>query len=382
MTGVDDLVALPGTVRARTPEQTWQAVAGYLLDYGITRVADLTGLDCVGLPVWTAIRPASRTLSTSQGKGATDLLAKLSAVMEAIELWHVEQPLPVAACGPAADVAPDCPVAALPLTVPYPGHTLARVVWEWTPGTALLSGEKVLLPVDLVRRRAQRPEWSPDLLRATSTGLACGNTRDEALVHALFEVVERDVLYQDGQLDGRRRTLIAPATVDDPHGREVIDRLVAAGMALEIALVDGPYGLPVCVVYLWSDDHPVVFAGGGCHSNPAIALSRALTEAAQSRLTVIAGTRDDLPSDPASFDIPPFRPARTTGLTPWPEATDHFDGAGGGFAQQARDVARRVAHVTGHQPVALDLSDPASPVHAVQVVCPGTRSRIRRVMPR
>ncbi|MFC5204682.1 YcaO-like family protein [Streptomyces kaempferi] len=39
-----------------------------------------------------------------------------------------------------------------------------------------------------------RPEWSPDLLRATSTGLARGNSRNEALLHALFEVVERDML--------------------------------------------------------------------------------------------------------------------------------------------------------------------------------------------
>lgn len=380
--GVDDLVALPGTVRALTPEQTWEAVAGRLPEFGITRVADLTGLDCIGLPVFTAIRPASLTLSTSQGKGATGLLAKLSAVMEAIELWHVEQPLPVAAHGPAAEVAPNCPVAALPLTVPYPEHTLARMVWEWTHGTGLASREKVLLPVDLVRRRAQRPEWSPDLLRATSTGLACGNTRDEALLHALFEVVERDVLYGDGQSGGRRRTLIAPGTVDDPHGREVIDRLVAAGMALEIALVDGPYGLPVCVAYLWSEDYPVVFAGGGCHSDPAIALTRALTEAAQSRLTAIAGMRDDLPSDPSNFDTPPFHPAKSTGLAPWPEVTDHVAAAGGGFAEQAGDVARRVARVTGHEPVALDLSDPAGPVHAVQIVCPGTRSRIRRSMPR
>ncbi|WP_245881832.1 YcaO-like family protein [Streptomyces milbemycinicus] len=379
---IEDLVRLPGTVRARTPDQTWEAVAGRLPEFGITRVADLTGLDCIGLPVWTAIRPASQTLSTSQGKGATAMLAKLSAVMEAIELWHVEQPLTVAAHGPAAEVAPNCPVVALPLTVPHPEHALARMVWEWTPATGLISGEKALLPVDVVRRRAQRPEWSPDLLRATSTGLACGNTRDEALLHALFEVVERDVLYRDGQAGGRRRTLVAPATLDDPHGREAVGRLVAAGMALEIALVDGPYGLPVCVAYLWSEDYPVVFAGGGCHSDPAIALTRALTEAAQSRLTAIAGTRDDLPSDPGSFDTPPFHPANTTGLTPWPEATGHFTQAVGGFAEQARDVAQRVKHVTRYEPMALDLSAPDAPVHAVQVVCPGTRSRIRRSMPR
>ncbi|MFE3151217.1 hypothetical protein ACFXJ6_31875 [Streptomyces sp. NPDC059218] len=109
VTGDVGQVCLPGTVRARRPEQTWQAVAGHLPEYGITRVADLTGLDVIGLPVWTAIRPASRTLSTSQGKGASDLLAKLSAVMEAIELWHVEQPLPVTARGPAMEVAPRCP---------------------------------------------------------------------------------------------------------------------------------------------------------------------------------------------------------------------------------------------------------------------------------
>ncbi|MEW1721629.1 YcaO-like family protein [Streptomyces sp. NPDC093109] len=382
MVSGDGLVVLPGTVRARSPEETWEMVAGRLPDFGITRVANLTGLDCIGLPVWTAVRPASLTLSTSQGKGATDLLAKLSAVMEAIELWHVEQPLLVAARGPAEDIAPGCPLPALPLTVPYGERNLSRIVWEWTPGTGLVSGEKVLLPLDLVRRRAQRPPWSPDLLRATSTGLACGNTRDEALLHALYEVVERDVLYRDGAAGGRSRTLIDPGTVEDPDGREVIDRVTAAGMSVELALVDGPYGLPVCLAYLWSEDFPVVFAGGGCHIDPGIALTRALTEAAQSRLTAIAGTRDDLPSDPGSFDTLPVHPVRSGRFAPWPEATARYEQTGDGFAAQTRRVARRIEQVTGHEPVALDLSDATEPIHAVQVICPGTRSRIRRAMPR
>ncbi|MFE9976186.1 YcaO-like family protein [Streptomyces hirsutus] len=379
----DSPMTLPGTVRARSAEETWQLLAPLLPQFGISRVARLTGLDCIGLPVWTAIRPTSLTLSGSQGKGATDLLAKLSAVMEAIELWHVEQPLPVTVQGPVTEVAPDCPVTDLPMTLPYTRQALARVVWEWAAGTSVVSGQKRLLPVDLVRRRVQRPEWTPDLLRATSTGLACGNTREEALLHALFEVVERDVLYRDGQAGGQARTLIDPATVDDPYGQEVTARLAAAGMAVELSLVDGPYGLPVCLAYLWSEDFPVTFAGGGCHISPAIAATRALSEAAQSRLTAIAGTRDDLPSDPASFDVSPFRPARTAGLAPWPQATARFGRApSASFAAQVEDVALRVAHVTGHEPVALDLSEGSTPIHAVQVVCPGTRSRIRRMMPR
>jgi ribosomal protein S12 methylthiotransferase accessory factor len=210
----------------------------------------------------------------------------------------------------------------------------------------------------------------------------CGTTRGEALLHALLEVVERDVLFRDGQSGGRRRTLIDPGTVDDPYGREVIARLTAARMAMELALVDGPYGLPVCLAHLWSEDFPVVFAGGGCHTDPVIALTRALTEAAQSRLTDIAGTRDDLPSDLGSSDIPPFRPPRLRELAPWAQATARFIPASGNFAAQARTVAQRIELVTGHEPVALDLSAPADPVCAVHVVCPGTHSRIRRAMPR
>jgi ribosomal protein S12 methylthiotransferase accessory factor YcaO len=34
--------------------------------------------------------------------------------------------------------------------------------------------------------------------------------------------------------------------------------------------------------------------GAGCHLDPTLALSRALCEAAQTRLTRIAGTRDDI----------------------------------------------------------------------------------------
>ncbi|GHI98016.1 YcaO-like family protein [Streptomyces olivaceus] len=383
MVHADGLVALAGTVRARQPQDTWGVVAGRLPEYGITRVADLTHLDCVGLPVWTAVRPTSLTLSTSQGKGATDLLARLSAVMEAIELWHVEQPLSVTAYGPAAEVAPDCPLSALPMTVPYAPEVLARVVWEWTAGSGLLSGSPRLLPTALVQRREQRPPWSPDLLRATSTGLACGNTRDEALLHALLEVVERDVLYRDGLAGGRHRTLIAPGTVDDPHGQEIIGRLAAAGMSLEIALVDGPYGLPVCVAYLWSEDYPVVFAGGGCHTSANIALTRAVAEAAQSRLTAIAGTRDDLPRERADAIPPAFDTAGAARLAPWRQATARLPPPPcGGFAEQVAAVAGRIAQVTGYEPVALDLSASHQPVAAVQVVCPGTRSRIRRSMPR
>ena len=57
---------------------------------GITRLADVTGLDDIGIPVVQAIRPNARSLSVSQGKGLDHDAATASALGESIELWHAE----------------------------------------------------------------------------------------------------------------------------------------------------------------------------------------------------------------------------------------------------------------------------------------------------
>src|SRR5262249_1927791 len=80
-----------GTHRTRAPEETWDWVAEHLPRVGITRVADLTGLDGLGIPGFQAVRPGSWNLAVSQGKGATPEAARVGAVMEAIETWHAER---------------------------------------------------------------------------------------------------------------------------------------------------------------------------------------------------------------------------------------------------------------------------------------------------
>ena len=57
---------------------------------GITRIAELTGLDTIGIPVFAAIRPMGKSLSTQQGKGVTPLAAKVSALMESLETFSAE----------------------------------------------------------------------------------------------------------------------------------------------------------------------------------------------------------------------------------------------------------------------------------------------------
>src|SRR6185503_3875678 len=80
-----------GTHRAAMPAATWRRFAPAAKRAGITRIAELTGLDTLGIPVFAAIRPMGRSLSTQQGKGLVPDAARVSALMESLETWTAEQ---------------------------------------------------------------------------------------------------------------------------------------------------------------------------------------------------------------------------------------------------------------------------------------------------
>src|SRR3989442_3209074 len=75
---------LGGTIRHCTPQETLAPVRPPFPMFGITRLAHVTGLDRIGIPVWLCIRPNARCLSGSQGKRLDDDLARVSAVPEVV----------------------------------------------------------------------------------------------------------------------------------------------------------------------------------------------------------------------------------------------------------------------------------------------------------
>ena len=81
---------LRGTHRTCAPAETLARVAPLLAGMGITRVANVTGLDRTGIPVVMVCRPNARSIAVSQGKGLTLEAAKASGIMESIEVWHAE----------------------------------------------------------------------------------------------------------------------------------------------------------------------------------------------------------------------------------------------------------------------------------------------------
>ncbi|OKJ94941.1 hypothetical protein AMK26_30360 [Streptomyces sp. CB03234] len=355
---------LRGTHRVVPPEDTWQRIRPQLARYGVTRVADVTGLDDIGIPVFQAVRPASRTVSLSQGKGLTPAAARVSATMEAIELWHAENPPPASRTSTAR--ALDLPYELTALDLAEGSLLHADLPLPWLAGEGLLSGQPTLVPEPAVRLdHTYRAEWAPPLFRTTSNGLASGNTLAEATAHALAELCERDAL---ARLRARPRSdwhRLDLGSVRDTDCRFLLEQYATAQVSVDVVVAERD---PACFeVRIRSEAHPVTYTGAGCHLDPAIALTRALTEAAQSRLTAIAGARDDLP--PVLYrtagDRPLVREDLGTRTTPWWDAP-----AGGDFDADIRALAGSIAARTGTEPIRVVLPSPTG-IPVVKVIAPG-----------
>jgi YcaO-like protein with predicted kinase domain len=85
----------------------------------------------------------------------------------------------------------------------------------------------------------------------------------------------------------------------DPHAQELLSKAKSAGVAVAIWDATSDLAVPtfICrMVDVIAKEHRPYHAveGSGCHLHRDIALIRAITEAAQIRLTMIDGARDDL----------------------------------------------------------------------------------------
>jgi len=292
-----------GTHRTISPEETLERVRPFLAAMGITRISNVTGLDRIGIPVVMACRPNSRALAVSQGKGLDLAAAKASAVMESVESYHAERidlPLKLASYADLRANHRVVDVRQLPRTTKCIFHPHQPLLW--IEGYDLLQQERVWVPYELVHLNYTVALRSGrDCFLGSSNGLASGNHWLEAISHAICEVVERDADSLNGllRLDAQLANRIDLTTVDDPGCQEVLAKFKHAGVAVAVSDITSDVGLPAfrCEIAEAEQDPLNSLPGAlgmGCHPAREVALLRALTEAAQSRVTVIAGSRDDV----------------------------------------------------------------------------------------
>ena len=312
--------ALPGTVKTLTAgthrcastTETLQRIAPWLPLMGITRVANITGLDTLGIPVVMVCRPNSRSLSVAQGKGTTLDAARASGLMESIEFWHAERITRPLVLGGVRDLKFSrrlVDVARMPRLSVSTFDEHHRILW--IEGHCLLSNAAVWVPYECVHTDYRLPlPVGSGSFPMDSNGLASGNHPLEAVTHAICEVIERDAsaLWHAGGAAARTALRLRLETVTEPMCRQLLDDFARAGVLTAVWNTTTDIGVPCFVCEIVDDEAHVgravgPSAGMGCHPAPAIALARALTEAAQSRLTGIASSRDDL----APIDYQLFR---------------------------------------------------------------------------
>lgn len=286
-----------GTHRAMPPERTLARIRPHLHKAGITRVADLTGLDNAGIPVVVAIRPPSQTLAVEGGKGASLVAAATSATMEALERYVAES-VDVVDCWATVDEIAD----RLPAPIDcFPRWRHARIFrdrrYPWSEMWDLRSDRSFLVPAGLVRLNLPEGAGIHTPWATTSNGLASGNHLAEAICAGLYEVIERDAVgcWKEAESRGAPRLVVDRSTIDGPVISGILDNLNEVGIRPTILWCPSDIDVPTCQAYIVDERGNVgVYAGYGCHLDPEIAMIRAVTEAVQARTIFVAGARDDL----------------------------------------------------------------------------------------
>lgn len=280
------------TQRTVSPEETLLRVEKLLPAAGITRVADITNLDRIGIPVFSSIRPTAGqgAVSVYNGKGATPEEAKVSAMMEGIERFSAEVHRHDLRIERYSRIREET-VTLDPASLILPAGMDPDTPIPWVSGYDLGAKEDILVPASAVFHPL--PSEYPQLFRTSTNGLASGNTIEEAVFHALMEIIERDAW---SLVEATRDTGPQVQDIDDPLADSLLSRFRAAGVDVTVKDITSDIGIPTIAAI--SDDTllkdpALLTVGMGTHTSARIAVLRALTEVAQSRLTQIHGARED-----------------------------------------------------------------------------------------
>jgi ribosomal protein S12 methylthiotransferase accessory factor len=291
-----------GTHRTVSPGQTFATIRPYLARAGVTRVADVTGLDHIGVPTTLAIRPNALTMACSSGKGVTIDQANVSGAMEAFELYAAETAeLPTIRVS-YRDLAAsyDAPAVA---NLPLSENHLFSPDWpfHWCLGWDLLTQAEVPVPYATVgMSRTQAHAANLGAFQASSNGLGAGNAFLEAVAAALYETIERDAMacqHHAALYNGRPLPLFREAELRSrPLIAQVLEKCDRAGVRVVVYDSTNDIDVPTYVAIAYDrTDHGVgLMRGSGAHLDPEVAALRAITEALQARLNFIAGSRDDI----------------------------------------------------------------------------------------
>ena len=366
------------THRSKPPGDTLRFVEGMRDLLGMRDVREATDLDRIGIPVFTCWRrrpDESRTFHT--GKGVSAVQAQVSLTLESIERYSSEfreewaDRLIVGSYNALRARRNTLDPTTLILSQ-FSDYTPDSDL-HWVAGYDICRCEEILVPAREVYHPFHRDEGL--LYGSHTNGLASGNTLEEAVFHALTEIVERDAW----SIAKYNRDYGEPVVIDDrPENRFLLDiasKFEQAGLEIIARDITSDIGIPVVAAFSkdlrGGDTLPV--EGFGAHTDPRVAMGRALMEVATTRALYLVkngphGLRDASPlylTHDEAMEDPRFAVRSVKRLS------DMDIGYSSDIAEDLKACVTRLQERGLDRVIAVDLARPETGVPAVRVIIPG-----------
>lgn len=367
-------------IRAVPPEETLARVLPLLGTAGLGEPEDITSKDEIGIPVFSVDRmeTAMGVPKYYNGKGVTREQAEASAVMESIERYSAEpredDEVVFGTYEQACDVMATIPPADMILPIWALDHLQGAEI-AWTEGWDILRGERVWVPACAVFY-PYIPDTDLQLFKYHTNGLASGNNMEEAVLHATFELVERDAWSI-----AEYRNLPVPDVIADPDSLpgKLIAKFAEHGVEVHLKDLTCDTGIPTIGAAaddVATKDPEMLTIGVGTHLDPEIAAVRAITEVAQSRATHRDGKKINAQLQRATVQMGYERVKELNRL--WfgegrgsVNLSDIPDGSTDDVLDDIEVVLGRLVDAGFDRVVAVDLTRPELDVPVVRMVIPG-----------
>jgi len=372
-------VYIQETHRSKSPVDTLRFVEGMRDLLGMRDFREATALDRIGIPVFTCwrLRPDDST-TFHTGKGASATQAQVSLTLESIERYSSEfreewsgrlvegsynalrkhratlDPMSLI-LSQFSDYSPDAEL-------------------HWVEGFDLANDEEILVPAREVYHPFHRDEGL--LYGSHTNGLASGNSIEEAVFHALTEVIERDAWSIAKYNYDYGDAVLIENSPGNGFLLDIVRRYEDAGLEIIARDITSDIGIPAVAAFSKDMRHgdTLPVEGFGAHTDPKVAMGRALMEMATTRAMFLVkngpdGLRDSSPlylTHDESTEDPRFAVRGVKSLA------DMEIGYSSDIAEDLKACIARLRERGLDRVIAVDLTRPETGVPTVRVVIPGT----------
>lgn len=270
-----------GVPRTRSVEETYNTAGDLTAETGIVDFLDITNKDRIGIPVWCTVRPREKLGKLTAGAGTTTSDARCAAMMGTIERYSATY------AGGMMDIASYEEVgltrAVDPEELILPRKPEFGEKLHWVPGQDILHDERVYIPANAIYHPYDPLGMANQLFRSDPNGLGAGSVPEEAIIHGIYEVIERDALSRaEKNFSLGRRFIPEPGSPAD----ELMETFAGADVDITMWLLDDTYGIPTIAAVAddtVTRDPFMIMMAASTHPNPGVAAECTLLKLARNR---------------------------------------------------------------------------------------------------